>query len=82
MSLFDVINGKCAYTEDWFLESLFNYREENSSYCSYIPSPQETTRLVRTSKYIPYLDPTKIRLEEVRLELHLWQSFYEKMFSV
>ena len=62
-------HGQCAYTEDWCLESLFHYREENSPYCSYIPSPTELTKIIRTH---PHPHPTKIRLEEVRHELLSW----------
>ena len=65
-------HGQCAYTEDWCLESLFNYREENSPYCSYIPRPCEITKLLRTNRNFPYLDQTKIHMIEVRDELIPW----------
>lgn len=56
---------QCAYTEDWSLESLFNYREENSHYCSYIPYSQEITCLLCTPQLFNYLNTNKIRLVEL-----------------
>ena len=60
-------HGQCAFTEDWSLDSLFNFREENSPYSSHIPSPEDLHRMI--CKPRPYYsDPNIIFTRDIREE--------------
>lgn len=75
-------HGQCAYTEDWCLESLFNYREENSPYCSYIPTPSELTKLLRTHKTFLFSVKQKFIWQRFIKNFSLEQSSLRKTFLV